>query len=66
MFDPFFTTKAVGHGTGQGLTLARAAIVERHGGTLSFETRPGEGTTFSVRIPIHGCPDPMTAGAARP
>jgi signal transduction histidine kinase len=56
VFDPFFTTKAVGHGTGQGLALARAAIVDRHGGTIRFETRPGEGTTFFVRLPIHGHP----------
>jgi signal transduction histidine kinase len=54
VFDPFFTTKEVGHGTGQGLTLARAAIVDRHGGTLCFETRLGEGTTFFVRLPIRG------------
>jgi signal transduction histidine kinase len=61
VFDPFFTTKEVGHGTGQGLALARTAIVDRHGGTISFETRPGEGTTFFVRLPIHGHP----AGRAR-
>jgi len=63
VFDPFFTTKQVGHGTGQGLALARTAIVDRHGGTISFETRPGEGTTFFVRLPIHGHPagDPSTA-----
>jgi histidine kinase len=54
VFDPFFTTKEVGHGTGQGLALARAAIVDRHGGTIYFETRLGEGTTFFVRLPIRG------------
>jgi histidine kinase len=54
VFDPFFTTKEVGQGTGQGLALARTAIVDRHGGTISFETRIGEGTTFFVRLPIHG------------
>jgi histidine kinase len=62
VFDPFFTTKEVGHGTGQGLALARTAIVDRHGGTISFETLPGEGTTFFVRLPIHGHP----AGRAMP
>ncbi|HEY4175664.1 MAG TPA: AAA family ATPase [Kofleriaceae bacterium] len=51
IFDPFFTTKAVGRGTGQGLALARTAIVDRHGGTLTFETRAGSGTTFLVRLP---------------
>jgi len=51
IFDPFFTTKGVGRGTGQGLTIARA-IVEKHGGTLGFETALGSGTTFTVRLPI--------------
>jgi histidine kinase len=54
VFDPFFTTKPVGKGTGQGLALARTAIVDRHAGTISFETRQGQGTTFFVRLPIHG------------
>jgi len=54
IFDPFFTTKEVGRGTGQGLALARAMIVDRHGGTLTFETEPGQGTTFHVRLPIGG------------
>jgi len=51
IFDPFFTTKEVGRGTGQGLTLSRTIVVERHGGSLTFETRPGQGTTFFVRLP---------------
>jgi two-component system NtrC family sensor kinase len=51
VFDPFFTTKEVGRGTGQGLPIARA-IVERHGGTLTFETEPGRGSTFHVRLPV--------------
>ncbi len=54
IFDPFFTTKGVGKGTGQGLALARAIVVEKHGGTLSFETRPGKGTTFLIRLPLSG------------
>jgi PAS domain S-box-containing protein len=53
IFDPFFTTKPVGQGTGQGLALARAAVVEKHGGTLTFETEIGQGTTFIVRLPLH-------------
>ncbi|HEY0986511.1 MAG TPA: ATP-binding protein, partial [Kofleriaceae bacterium] len=64
VFDPFFTTKDVGRGTGQGLALARTAIVDRHGGSISFETRPGEGTTFFVRLPIHGRAEPSQAAAA--
>ena len=52
VFDPFFTTKDPGRGTGQGLSLAYAAVVERHKGTLSLESEVGKGTTFFVRIPI--------------
>ena len=58
VFDPFYTTKEVGRGTGQGLSIARAAVVTRHGGTLSFETRVGEGTTFFVRVPVDGAVNP--------
>jgi signal transduction histidine kinase len=54
IFDPFFTTKAVGSGTGQGLAIARTIVVDRHHGTLSFETQVGVGTTFYVRLPIAG------------
>jgi len=52
IFDPFFTTKEVGKGTGQGLAMARAVVVEQHGGALTFETELGKGTTFFVRIPF--------------
>ena len=52
IFDPFFTTKEVGRGTGQGLAIARSIVVDKHGGTLSFQTVLGVGTTFSVRLPI--------------
>ena len=53
IFDPFFTTKIVGRGSGQGLAISRA-VVEKHGGTLDFETVLGSGTTFTVRLPIAG------------
>jgi PAS domain S-box-containing protein len=56
IFDPFFTTKEVGKGSGQGLALARAIVVEKHGGTLTFETELGKGTTFYVRLPVNGVP----------
>lgn len=54
VFDPFFTTKPVGRGTGQGLAIAYNVIVEKHGGTISFETEVGRGTTFIIRIPREG------------
>jgi len=55
LFDPFFSTKETG--TGLGLPIA-ARIVERHGGTLQYQTRPGHGTTFGVVLPraIHDTP----------
>jgi two-component system, NtrC family, sensor kinase len=56
IFDPFFTTKEVGKGTGQGLALARAIVVEKHQGTLTFETEMGKGTTFLIRLPVSGYP----------
>jgi len=52
IFDPFYTTKEVGKGTGQGLAIARSVIVNKHGGTLRFETECGKGTTFFIRLPI--------------
>jgi PAS domain S-box-containing protein len=52
IFDPFFTTKKVGRGTGQGLTISHSVIVEKHGGTISFDSDVGRGTTFIIRLPI--------------
>lgn len=51
IFDPFFTTKPVGQGTGQGLNIAYAAIVEKHGGSITFASEEGRGTTFFIRLP---------------
>jgi two-component system NtrC family sensor kinase len=51
VFEPFFTTKPVGQGTGQGLSIARATIVERHRGTLRFESEVGKGTVFLIELP---------------
>ncbi len=52
IFDPFFTTKQVGKGTGQGLTISRNVIVDKHGGTIECESKVGEGSTFIVRLPV--------------
>jgi len=62
IFDPFFTTKEVGKGTGQGLAIARSVVVDKHGGTLTFETEVGKGTTFFIRLPIAGA-DSSSAAA---
>ena len=56
VFDPFFTTKAVGKGTGQGLAIAQNIVVQKHGGKLYFETKPGEGTVFYIRLPLEKTP----------
>jgi PAS domain S-box-containing protein len=59
VFDPFFTTKAVGHGTGQGLAIAHAIVVERHHGAINFEPNPDGGTTFRIHLPLD---DPAAPG----
>jgi PAS domain S-box-containing protein len=54
IFDPFFTTKEIGKGTGQGLAIARSVVVDRHNGSIRFETEAGKGTTFIIRLPYDG------------
>jgi len=54
IFDPFFTTKEVGKGTGQGLAITHNIVVSKHGGAIDFESEPGRGTTFFVRVPFGG------------
>jgi len=52
VFDPFFTTKKVGKGTGQGLAIARRAVVDRHGGTIDVRSELNGGACVRVRLPI--------------
>lgn len=61
IFDPFFTTKDVGRGSGQGLPLARGVVQEGHGGALTLESVLGQGTVFTVRLPIDGRPTAVPA-----
>jgi signal transduction histidine kinase len=54
IFEPFFTTKEVGKGTGQGLTMVYSAIVEKHGGELKVDSRVGQGSCFTICLPVTG------------
>ncbi|MCK4304717.1 MAG: HAMP domain-containing protein [Candidatus Eisenbacteria sp.] len=53
IYDPFFTTKEEGKGVGLGLAVVYG-IVEAHGGTIEVKSKVNEGTTFTVKLPIHG------------
>jgi signal transduction histidine kinase len=53
LFEPFFTTKSVGDGSGLGLSISYG-IVERHGGHIDVSSTLGEGTCFTVVLPLRG------------
>ncbi|MEJ2591119.1 MAG: ATP-binding protein [Candidatus Thiodiazotropha sp.] len=57
IFDPFFTTKEVGKGTGQGLSIARSVVVDQHQGSLTLDSTPGDGATFTIHLPLHEVQD---------
>ena len=50
LMEPFFTTRTEAGGTGLGLSICRS-IVDKHGGSMNFQSKPGSGTTVSIRIP---------------
>jgi two-component system, NtrC family, sensor kinase len=52
LFDPFFTTKQVGKGTGLGLAIARQIIVEQHQGSLEVSSIVGQGSEFTIKLPL--------------
>ena len=52
LFDNFFTTKPAGQGTGLGMAITRQVIEEKHHGRITFDSKQGEYTTFSLIIPI--------------
>jgi len=52
IFDPFFTTKEVGRGTGIGLAVC-SQIIHAHGGSIAVQSHPREGSTFTIRLPLH-------------
>jgi len=66
IFEQFFTTKDVGVGTGQGLALTHTLIHTRHNGTITFDSEPGVGTTFTIRLPYRADSADNSASAADP
>jgi signal transduction histidine kinase len=51
LFQPFFTTKPTGEGTGLGLSISYDIVTQQHGGTITVDSRVGEFTEFTIRLP---------------
>jgi signal transduction histidine kinase len=51
LFQPFFTTKPTGEGTGLGLSISYEVVTQQHGGTITVDSRVGEYTEFTIRLP---------------
>jgi PAS domain S-box-containing protein len=51
LFQPFFTTKPTGEGTGLGLSISYEIVTQQHGGTIAVDSRVGEFTEFTIRLP---------------
>lgn len=54
VFEPFFTTKEVGVGTGLGLSVAYAIVTKGHHGAIEVQSKPGEGSCFTIKLPYRG------------
>ena len=66
IYDPFFTTKEIGKGTGLGLSITYG-IVQEHDGTITCDSAPGQGTRFSLTLPLasaSGGPHALTGAAS--
>jgi signal transduction histidine kinase len=59
IFEPFFTTKEVGQGTGLGLSVSYFIITNNHKGQMEVSSKPGQGTTFTLRLPLA---EPLSSG----
>jgi signal transduction histidine kinase len=65
VFDPFFTTKSEGKGVGLGLAVSYG-IVQAHGGDIEIKSKPGEGATFLVSLPLEQAPQAGQPGLSQP
>jgi len=54
LFQPFFTTKPTGEGTGLGLSISWEIVTQQHGGTIAVDSREGEFSEFTIRLPRNG------------